>query len=411
MPTSEQIAYAKQLVQSGTSRRAAAKAAGIPESTLRYHLNGGSRASGRNPAEEVAGIRVEGDDAVVISDSSKLIIDPKRLMADTGFSSDEWEIAGDPVINCWGDPGDLSYQVKLKLRRTTAVGFVMPAVHVPPVDRREVKSDPTAPKLKMVIADQQAPYHCPISHNLILKFLEAFSPDEVVLAGDTIDLPDISRHKDNPEWHVTTQACINSGYRLLRDYREAAPEARMTKLMGNHDERIRNELLLRAERLYGITPAPTPEEPNPVEAMSVRNLLHLDELGIKLVEPDGNYTHAQHWIADDLAVRHGWLTGQNTADKSLRNIDHSLIVFHTHRQEITQRTVHTRTGLKAQWGVVGGALCSIKGGNGFAVDPNWQNGGVTAWVWPDGRFQIDLINIDAMSGVLTWGSNRLSLAS
>ena len=55
--------------------------------------------------------------------------------------------------------------------------------------------------------------------------------------------------------------------------------------------------------------------------------------------------------------------------------------------------------------------CSIKGGNGFAVDPNWQNGGVTAWVWPDGRFQIDLINIDAMSGVLTWGSNRLSLAS
>ena len=84
MPTSEQIAYAKQLVQSGTSRRAAAKAAGIPESTLRYHLNGGSRASGRNPAEEVAGIRVEGDDAVVISDSSKLIIDPKRLMADTG---------------------------------------------------------------------------------------------------------------------------------------------------------------------------------------------------------------------------------------------------------------------------------------------------------------------------------------
>lgn len=142
--------------------------------------------------------------------------------------------------------------------------------------------------------------------------------------------------------------------------------------------------------------------------MHVRNLLHLDALGVELIEPDGNYTHAQHWIAPKLAVRHGWLTGANTADKSLRNVDYSMIVFHTHRQTIVQRTIHTADGgTRQQFGVVGGAMCRIPGGIGFAVDPNWQNGFVTAWVWPDGTFKIDLADIH--NRVLTWNGHRTEL--
>ena len=391
----EKLAEAERLIAEGVSRREAAKRIGVPESTLRYHLNGRSKTSGKNPAEEKPGIRIEGDEAIVVSDSSKLIVDPKRLMQQTGFASDEWEISGEPIINCWGDPGDMSYQVKLKLRRTTPLNFVFPATHVPPVVREVGHRDPHEPRLVAIVADQQAPYHSQVAHDLFLGWLERCKPDEVVLAGDTIDLPDISRHKDNPEWHVSTQECINSGYRLIRDYVEAAPQAEFYKLMGNHDERIRTELLLRAERLYGITPAPTEDDPNPADAMSIRRLLHLDELGVNLIEPNGGYTHAQHWIAPKLAVRHGWLTGQNTAEKSLKSIDYSMIVFHTHRQEMVRRTIHKADGtLDHQYGVVGGAMCEIKGGIGFAVDPNWQNGFVTAWVWPDGKFQIDHAQIE-----------------
>lgn len=405
MPNKKQVETAKALIAEGHSRRAAAAAVGIPESSLRYHLNNGSTASGRDRAEETPGVRVKGEEATIVSDSSKLIIDPKRLMEQTGFPQEDWEIAGDPVVNCWGDPGDLSYQVKVKLRERAPKNFAYPATHVPPVDRSNVKQSDREPRLVAIVADQQAPYHSRTAHALFLKWLEINRPDEVVLAGDTIDLPDISRHKDNPEWHVSTQECINSGYRLIRDYVEAAPQAEFYKLMGNHDERIRNELLLRAERLYGITPAPTDEDPNPVDAMSVRRLLHLDELGVELIEPNGNYTHAKHWIAPKLAVQHGWLTGQNTAAKSLKSIDYSLIVFHTHQQELTRRTIHRADGsLEHQYGVVGAAMCEIRGGIGFANNPNWQNGFVTAWVWPDGKFQIDHAQIEGNE--LLWNGER-----
>jgi len=404
----EKLAEAERLIAAGTSRREAARQIGVAESTLRYHLNGRSKSSGRNRVEEAPGVRIEGGEATIISDSGKKIIDPKRLMEQTGFPQDEWEISGEPVVNCWGDPNDLSYQVKVKLRQRNPQNFVFPATHVPPVVREVGHRDPYEPRLVAIVADQQAPYHSQVAHDLFLGWLERCKPDEVVLAGDTIDLPDISRHKDNPEWHVSTQECINSGYRLIRDYVEAAPQAQFYKLMGNHDERIRNELLLRAERLYGITPAPTEDDPNPVDAMSVRRLLHLDELGVELIEPKGGYTHAQHWVAPKLAVRHGWLTGQNTAAKSLKSIDYSLVVFHTHTQELTRRTIHKADGsLEHQYGVVGAAMCEIRGGIGFAVDPNWQNGFVTAWVWPDGKFQIDHAQIE--NDELMWNGERFSL--
>lgn len=403
MDTAAKVAEARTLIASGRSQRQAAAAVGIAESTLRYYLNGDTRKV--RPSEP--GVDVAGDFATVVGPVGS-ITDPDKLMRLMGLSPTDWEIAGHVTVSQLGAPDDPRYQLRMRLRRTIPVEFVTPAVHVPAVKREVDHRDSYEPRLVAIVADQQAPYHSRVAHDLFLGWLERCKPSEVVLAGDTIDLPDISRHKDNPEWHVPTQECINSGYRLIRDYVEAAPQAEFHKLMGNHDERIRNELLLRAERLYGITPAPTEADPNPHHAMGVRRLLHLDALGVNLIEPSGGYTHAQHWIAPKLAVRHGWLTGQNTAEKSLKSIDYSLIVFHTHRQEMVRRTIHRSDGTLAhQYGVVGGAMCEIKGGIGFAVDPNWQNGFVTAWVWPDGSFQIDHAQIEGND--LFWNGERFGL--
>lgn len=395
MDTAAKVEFARQLIASGHSQRSAAEEAGLPESTLRYHLNGQSRF-------------VENGDSALAIGAPGGTTDPDALMLELGIPEDKWDVAGATVLRKGDDP---NYQLTLRLRRKANVAFVNAAVHVPPVPRpRALKRDASKPRLIAIAADQQAPYHDVDCHNLFLEFLDRYKPSEVVLAGDTIDLPDLSRHPSNPEWHVPAQECIDVGYRLLRDMVEAAPNADFHKLLGNHDDRIRLLLIAKAAKLYGLTPAVTPEEPVQDHAMSVRRLLHLDALGINLIQPNGNYTHAQHWIAPKLAVRHGWLTGAGTAEKSLKNIDYSMIVFHTHAQTMFQKTTHTHDGrLAKQIGVEGGAMCKVKGGIGYAVDPGWQQGFVTAWVWPDGRFQVDFARVE--EGELFWGGERITLAA
>jgi len=391
MPSPSQITEAIRLVESGLSRRAAAAQVGMAESTLRYHLNGGGW-SGRAKGELPPGITVTEDEAILVSPPSSKVTDPTQLMIEMGLDPAEWENPT-AVVNRWGDPSDPSYQLKLRLQRRELRAFPTPAIHVPSVpfhsDRRSGDWRTT-----FILGDQQAPYHDPAAHKLVCEALAEMQPEFAVLTGDTVDFPTISRHKDNPEWHQPVQDCIDSGYRLIRDYVEASPSTKFFKLLGNHDERIRNELLLRAERMYGIKPAATPEQPEQEDALSIRRLLHLDTLGVELIEPNGGYQHAQHAITSKLVVRHGWLTGANAPDKSLRNVDFSLVVGHTHRQSITKRLVHSVDGkLTEQVAVETGCLCQIEGGLGYAVDPNWAQGFAVATVWDDGAFHVELATI------------------
>jgi hypothetical protein len=46
----------------------------------------------------------------------------------------------------------------------------------------------------------------------------------------------------------------------------------------------------------------------------------------------------------------------------------------------------------------------VRGGGGFAMNPNWQQGFVTATVWPDGEFTYDLARFDGTS--LFWRDRR-----
>jgi predicted phosphodiesterase len=172
--------------------------------------------------------------------------------------------------------------------------------------------------LVVFVSDQHAPYQDPVLHKAFLTFLQETQPDEVVLGGDGADFPSISRHRDNPAWNADPQACIQGTFDVYSDYREAAPNARFRKLKGNHDVRLETELLNRAERMYGLKPATIDGEES--EALSLKRLLHLNRLNIELIEsplPGDGYEHAQVNITPLLGARHGWLTGDNTAGKTL----------------------------------------------------------------------------------------------
>ena len=350
--------------------------------------------------------RVHGDEADLTATDADPSDIPGLLRA-RKLDPDAW-VVDSCTVNEWDSPtGETMRQLKLHLKRKVSLPILFPATDVrqrkAPVKRAKDRANP---RLVVLCGDQHAPYHDPALHELFLRFLADVQPAEGVLLGDTCDFPTISRHRDNPAWAADTQTCIQSAFNILSEYVDASPETTWKKLLGNHDIRLQTELLNRAERMYGIKPAEINGEEKP--AYGLAHLLHLNRLNIELIEspiPGDNYEHAQAAISPHLGARHGWLTGENTAGKTLDRLGHSIVVGHTHHQRKSFRTTY---GIERKphvlVGVEAGCMCKIEGGLGYSVNADWQNGFATAAVWPDGTFHIDLATY--VGGHLYWRDRR-----
>lgn len=392
----------------------------VARTTLRDHINRtgarkaimearGALRSERTRAQR-AGLKLDGNHGVLTTRPSATLKTPEEALRERGLEPSEWTVRN-MVVNEWEALGSDSEihtmrQLKLYLAKRMPNHWLFPAVETAYIAPRAYRKSGGS-ELIVVCGDQQAPYQDAKFHELFRQWLARNRPHRGVLLGDTLDFPTISRHADNPEWHVSPQECINAGYLILRDYVRASEGTRWQKLVGNHDERIRSELLARSERLYGIRPADVPGEVPAEDAMSLRRLLHLDALGIEFVKPRGKYTHAQVNLSPRLVVRHGWLTGANSGLASLKQASYSILVGHTHRQSLAYRTVYASDGAASllQAAEVG-CMCRLDGGLGYAVDPDWMNGFATVSMWPDGRFSIDLAKY--ADGILYWRKQRFA---
>lgn len=384
--SSNQVSLAQGLLDQGLSKREAARRLGVAESTLRGWL--------RRPSST----HVKGDEATLLAGDADLS-DIPALLRSRNLNPDEWTVEN-VVVNEWDGANGVQRQLKIHLRRKIALPLIFPAADVKQRPRPK-KRDGGASRLVVFASDQHAPYEDQGLHHAFLSFLHDSKPDEVILGGDTLDNPAISRHRDNPAWSASAQECIQGAFDLLSDYRNAAPDARFRKLLGNHDIRLETELLSRAERMYGLKPAEIVDE-DQKPALSLHRLLHLDRLNVELVEPPregDNYEHAQAVVSPHLGARHGWLTGDKGAERTIERLGHSVIVGHTHHQRMTKRTLwDIDRRPRVVVAVEAGCMCRIEGGLGYSVNANWQNGFATATVWRDGTFKVDLA---------TWVGERL----
>jgi hypothetical protein len=400
----------QQLLDEHGTFNAIARAHGMPATTVR------SRAESlgvKKPAHIVShkmrtGLTMSGDTATLVSEPAPELGDIAEMIRARGLDPDEWEVKN-AVLNCWdsnagaGEIIELR-QLKISLARRVPIEWILPVTDVKPrTPRKPVKSDTHT---IVLLPDQHAPYEDKACHEAVLAMLAHVQPQEVGLLGDLVDLPNISRHRDNPAWSASVTDCVQGGFELLRDYTEAAPASRFWMLKGNHCFRLESELLARAERMYGIAPASIDGEEQD-QALSLKRLLHLDRLGVELIEPpkrgDG-YEFAVHQITDRFEARHGWITGQNSAQKSLDRVGRSLVVGHTHRQVLTRRTYFNGLGYKTIQAAECGTLRGIEGGGGFAVNPDWQTGLGVAQIGSDGVETIDFASFD--DGVLRWRGER-----
>lgn len=362
-------------------------------------------------------IQIENDEIQISTKVNCDLADPEQMLKERGLDPKDW-ILDSATVNQWTGPSEFGvqthHQAKLHIKRKKDINLVLPARSEgwkAPKGNFKSTSDP---KLVVITADHHCPFYDPRLHQTFLRWLEENYPDEGIVLGDLIDAPDISRHRLDPENNASINECIQSAYQVLLDYKATAPNVHWKYALGNHCARIRNYLIDNARELYGIKRAD-----ERFSVLDLPYLLRLDELDIEFVDPHGEYDAALINCGGKLALKHGSKANGgagNTALKLLEQYDHSIVTAHVHRQAIVHKTKHDIDGKPSTLVAAEvGCMASIDKRNDFQgrrypaylEKADWQNGFLTAWIWPDGIFKLDCATY--FDGILLWRDQRYEL--
>lgn len=226
------------------------------------------------------------------------------------------------------------------------------------------------------------PTHDEAAMSVALAMISDIKPDEVVLVGDNLDLPEMGKYLTYPTYQQTTQAAIDRASLFCAQLRKAAPDADITWLAGNHEERMPKYIATNAMAAYGLKRANQPES---WPVLSVPFLVRMDEYDI-VYKP--GYPAADYWLNEKLRIIHGDRVKSNgsTAHVYLNQEKTSVIYGHIHRIETAYKTREDydgpRTIMAASPGClarIDGAIPSTKGGVDLDGRPltrheNWQQG-------------------------------------
>ena len=314
---------------------------------------------------------------------------PERLMERLGLDPEKFEITNVRARGGhWGRPDDPNSQIRLEV----SVRPIREPFRFPSLDEWKPIPEPKKPKRAkgepekiIVVSDQHAPFHSKSNHRLLCQFLEDEQPDWIICAGDLLDFPDVSRHRTIPgdKFDASVNECLQAGFEVLADYRNAAPDAQIDLLPGNHDVRLAHRIIDQAEKVWNITAAN-----DDVPALSLRRLLHLDYLHIGYVD-ETDWKRAKIAINSRLTVRHGYSTKKHPGPALLAALSGSTIQGHSHRASTFYSTTHGHDGPEYRVAAETGCLCEIDEGLGYAGDEaDWQPAFLRVLRWPDEDFLI-----------------------
>ena len=89
--------------------------------------------------------------------------------------------------------------------------------------------------------------HDPLAIDYAIAIIKQEKPDVVALNGDNADFPEFGKYRLTPAFALTTQATIDFLTTLCARIRDAAPQARIVWLEGNHEVRLTNYILDNAK--------------------------------------------------------------------------------------------------------------------------------------------------------------------
>jgi hypothetical protein len=323
-------------------------------------------------------------------------LSPDKLLRRVGLDPEQWVVTNVKAREgTWGSPDAPNEQLRLEVSVRPVQGMIRPPdlkdwKPLPKPKPRKRKD--TEPLRAVVISDHHAPRHEKSFHRLFVQWLRDHQPDHIHVNGDLLDLPSVSRHRTTDEFNHSVNECLRGGLAILRDYRDACPDARITYLKGNHEARLEHYQHDAAPEVKNVAPGggetldgTSDERP----WHDLRRLLYLDELHIEFIPEQ--WEHAKIPLSRRLTSRHGFSTSPQAGKVMLDKLSGSTIQGHDHRLNMTLRTRHTGDPddpLEVRLAMSGGCACEIPGGLGYVTggEPDWANGAIAVDIYGDDDF-------------------------
>lgn len=191
-----------------------------------------------------------------------------------------------------------------------------------PQPKERQKSDTGKSYRIISLWDVHVPEADAFAFRAVLDFIKDAQPDHIVLGGDFLELESCSMHGGNANPRALIDE-IKAGQKAIQRLKDAAPNAQMTYLEGNHETRLSRVVVSSLPALDG--------------ALDVPSLLHLADQGIEWVPYRKLWFPMIGGTEGKLAYTHGeWATNHHAA-KHLQMYGVSVRYGHTHRPQTYSR--------------------------------------------------------------------------
>lgn len=220
-------------------------------------------------------------------------------------------------------------------------------------------------ELKIVLSDLQLPFHDKRAIAAVCTMLadRAASIVEVHQVGDFFDFTGISRWVDGTVAEGGLQKELDASRSVQADI-HAAYAGKKTRILGNHDDRLKKYLSTKAKGLHGL------------RVLDFDYVTEAERYGWKTVaEP--------YSVAPNTASVHGLSVRSKsgyTAHAHLDKVDSHVVHGHTHRAGLVYRTVGARTRWAMETGCLMDPAKASYAPGGFV---DWQQ--AVAALWVDGK--------------------------
>lgn len=163
-----------------------------------------------------------------------------------------------------------------------------------------------------------------------IKFAKELKPKAVILNGDVMDFPQISKH-DPLGWeiHHSVQTEIEAAQDVLHSIAKACGRAAKIWTLGNHDSRFEKKLAIQA--------------PEYAKLMG----MHLKD-HFPLWQPCWSV-----WVNNNVAIKHRWKGGDHAPFNNTLRSGVSIVTAHLHSAKVIPYTDYNGT----RYGVDDGCLC------------------------------------------------------
>jgi hypothetical protein len=238
----------------------------------------------------------------------------------------------------------------------------------------------------VVFGDAHVPNIDRKAWKLLLRFIDDFAPDRIIINGDFLDCAEISKFQRVPGLKTFHEE-MDEAKLLLQELRQHH-SGQIQWISGNHEFRLRSYIIRNAPYLYGL--------------ISIPELLMLDKLGIEYIETPQNASRFVDTFikVGKLYVGHFDKVSQHSAYTAKALVERkgiSLLQAHCHRMGMFCKRL---TGGGQLIGIEGGCLCDLN--PDYTSDVNWQTGFCVVYhKKTSGRFHvypIQMVNYAFMFG-------------